>query len=84
MKVYTCTEARNKLSDLLDQASEEGEVVVRRRDGSEYVVRPQEAKGSTLDVRPVEMEETQEPISRDEIIRAVREGRGRCAGGDVG
>ena len=83
MRVYTCTEARKKLSDLLDQAGEDGEVVVRRRDGSEYVVRPREATGSPLDVRPVKMDESREPIRREEIIQAVREGRERHGGSDA-
>ena len=79
MKVYTYTEARRKLADVLDQVSDEGEVVVRRRDGREYVVRPRTSKASPLDVEPVESDEDQEPISREEIVRAVREGRERGA-----
>jgi hypothetical protein len=83
MRVYTYTEARKKLSDLLDQAGEDGEVVVRRRDGSEYVVSPREATGSPLDVRPVKMDESREPIRRNEIVQAVREGRERHGGSDA-
>ena len=48
MKVYTYTEARQKLADLLDRAGEKGEVLVRRRDGREYVVRPRRAEASPL------------------------------------
>jgi len=78
MKVYTYTEARQKLADLLDRAGEEGEVVVRRRDGREYVVRPRRAETSPLDVEPVETD-----LSREEIVRAVRESRERSAPGEV-
>jgi hypothetical protein len=83
MRVYTYTEARKKLSDLLDQAGEDGEVVVRRRDDSEYVVPPREATGSPLDVRPVKMDESREPIRREEIVQAVRESRERHGGSDA-
>ena len=77
MKVYTYTEARQKLADLLDRAGEEGEVVVRRRDGTEYVVRPRRRKTSPLDVEPVETD-----LTREEIVQAVRESRARSAGDD--
>lgn len=83
MKVYTYTEARQKLSDLLDLAGEEGEVVVRRRDGSEYVVRPRRTKTSPLDVEPVEMDPDREPVGREEIVQAVRESRERRAEDDT-
>jgi hypothetical protein len=33
MRVYTYSEARQNLADLLDQAAEEGEVRIRRCDG---------------------------------------------------
>jgi PHD/YefM family antitoxin component YafN of YafNO toxin-antitoxin module len=78
MKVYTYTEARQKLADLLDRAGEEGEVVVRRRDGREYVVRPRRAEASPLDVEPVEAD-----LSREEIVQAVRESRERSAPGET-
>lgn len=77
MKVYTYTEARQKLADLLDRAGEEGEVVVRRRDGREYVVRPRR-EASPLDVEPVEAD-----LSREEIVQAVRESRERSTPGET-
>ena len=75
MRVYTYSEARQKFSDLLDRAGKEGEVRVRRRDGSEYVIRPYRQKEPPLDVSPVEAE-----ISAADIIEAVRESRERAAG----
>ena len=78
MKVYTYTEAQQKLADLLDQAGEEGEVVVRRRDGREYVVRPRRSEASPLDVEPVKAD-----LSREEIVQAVRESRERSAPGEA-
>ena len=78
MKVYTYTEARQKLADLLDRAGKEGEVVVRRRDGREYVIQPRRSEASPLDVEPVEAN-----LSREEIVQAVRESRERSAPGET-
>jgi hypothetical protein len=74
MRVYTYSEARQNLSDLLDQAGEEGEVRIRRRDGREYVIRPRRREGSPLDVPAVST-----GVSTEEIVAAVREGRERAA-----
>ena len=74
MRVYTYSEARQNLADLLDQAGDEGEVRIRRRDGSEYVIRPSEREGSPLDVPPVNAK-----VSAEEIVAAVREGRERAS-----
>ena len=40
MKVYTYSEARQNLASILEQAAEEGEVRVKRRDGQEFVIKP--------------------------------------------
>ena len=70
MNVYTYSEARQKLAKLLDQALKEGAVKIKRRDGKEFVIRPDESSGSPLDVPPVPVD-----ISREEIVEIVREGR---------
>lgn len=72
MRVYTYSEARRKLADLLNRANEEGEVRIRRQDGTEYLVRPRKRQGSPLDVPAVETD-----LRADEIVAAVREGRER-------
>lgn len=72
MKVYTYSEARKKLASVLDEAKEKGEIRIKRRDGSEFVVRPLETGRSPLDVAGVES-----TVSRDEIVEAVRESRRR-------
>lgn len=74
MRVYTYSEARQQLAALLNQASETGEVRIRRKDGDEYVVRPRRRKGSPLDVPAVESD-----VSAEEIVSAVREGRERAS-----
>ena len=40
MTIYTFSEARQNFSSLLDKAREEGEVLIKRRDGSVFVVKP--------------------------------------------
>jgi len=74
MRVYTYSEARQNLADLLDQAGDEGEVRIRRRDGSEYVIRPHQREGSPLNVPAVST-----GVNAEEIVTAVREGRERAA-----
>ncbi len=72
MRVYTYSEARQKLAALLDEARRKGAVRIRRRDGQEFVLRPVEPDGSPLDVEGLKLD-----WSRDEIVAAVREGRER-------
>jgi len=72
VKVYTYSEARQKLAKLLNEAREEGAVRIRRRDGQEFVLRPAVETDSPLDVEGLELDWT-----RDEIVAAVREGRER-------
>lgn len=75
MRVYTYSEARQKLAQVLDEARAEGEVRIRRRDGSEFSLRPVPVGGAPLDVPPVPSD-----VTRDEILAAIREGRERTSG----
>lgn len=68
--VYTYTEARQNLATLLDKATADGEVLIRRKDGSVFVIRPAPVSGSPLDVEGVDL-----GITSDEIIEFVTEGR---------
>lgn len=70
MKEFTYSEARQHLSDLLDRASREGAVRIRRRDGQVFVLRPAPRIGSPLDVPGLGLD-----IRADEIVAAVHEGR---------
>ena len=72
MKVYTYSEARQNLSSVLDQATESGEVRVKRRDGREFVIKPIKYHGSPLNVDGIDLDMTSE-----EIVDIVREGRER-------
>jgi PHD/YefM family antitoxin component YafN of YafNO toxin-antitoxin module len=72
MKVYTYSEARQRFASILDEARAKGSVLIRRRDGQEFLLRPVEDSGSPLDVEGLEL-----GWSREEIVAAVREGRER-------
>lgn len=72
MKVYTYSEARQKLAALLDQASRDGAVQIRRRDGTSYIVRPARSRKS-----PLEVGSLRTGVTTQEIVRVIREGRER-------
>lgn len=67
---YTYTEARQSLATLLDKGAKEGEVLIRRRDGSVFVVRPAAVSGSPLDIEGVDL-----GITSDEIPEFIAESR---------
>ncbi len=72
MNVYTFSEARQKLANLLERASKEGEVQIKRRDGQKFVVKPLQLKKSPLDVRGINLK-----ISTKNIVNIVRKMRER-------
>lgn len=73
MRVYTYSEARQQLASLLDCAAREGSVRIRRRDGTSFVVRPEAAGDSPLDVPGLDL-----GLAREEVVAIVREGRRRA------
>jgi virulence-associated protein VagC len=54
----------------LDQALREGEVLIRRKDGQVFVLKPQSRPGSVLDVEGVDVN-----LSASEIVEIIHEGR---------
>ncbi len=70
MTVYTYSEARQHLASLLEQASNKGEVRIRRKDGRVFVVRPESSAASPLDLEGLDL-----GITTEEIIAFVKEGR---------
>jgi antitoxin Phd len=70
VNVYTYTEARQKLATLLDKALRDGEVLIKRRDGQVFVVKPQIPRDSPLDVEGLDLD-----IKATEIVAFVQEGR---------
>jgi antitoxin (DNA-binding transcriptional repressor) of toxin-antitoxin stability system len=72
MKVYTYSEARQRLAQVLDEARTGGEIRIKRRDGSEFAVRPVTPGKSPLDVPGVDA-----GLDKAEILAAIRESRER-------
>jgi PAS domain-containing protein len=70
MKVYTYSEARQRLASLLERARREGSVRIRRKDGRVFVLRPEAVSGSPLDVPGINLD-----LTREEIVDFVRAGR---------
>lgn len=70
MIVYTYSEARQKLAQVLDQALQQGEVRIKRRDGQMFVIKAEAEKGSPLDVPGIDA-----GLSAAEIIEFIHEGR---------
>ncbi len=73
MKVYTYSEARQRLARVLDEARQEGTVHIRRRGGELFVLQPARASRSPLDVRGVKA--NLRPGELLDIMREIREGR---------
>ncbi|HJS48615.1 MAG TPA: type II toxin-antitoxin system Phd/YefM family antitoxin [Gemmatimonadales bacterium] len=70
MKEYTYSEARQRFAAILERARREGAVRIRRKDGTVFVLQPEAARGSPLDVPAVNLQ-----LTRDEVVDFVREGR---------
>jgi len=72
MLVYTYSEARQKLAEVLEQAESSGKVVIRRKDGRTFALVPEKSLSSPMDVPSVKAD-----ISTQEIVDIIREGRER-------
>ena len=75
MEIYSYSEARQKLSSVLDKAESTGKVFIRRRDGRTYALVPERTPTSPLDVPSVSAN-----ISTQEVVTLVRRERGRTRG----
>jgi antitoxin (DNA-binding transcriptional repressor) of toxin-antitoxin stability system len=73
MKTYSFSEARQKLSEVLDQARDE-DGIITRRGGEVFVVRRRQLPRSPLDIPVVK---TSQAITTADIVEAVRESRER-------
>jgi len=72
MTEYTYSEARQNFASLLEQARREGEVMVKRKDGSVFVIKPVTGNNSPFDVPGMDTD-----LTREEIVSFVRETRSR-------
>ena len=75
MEVYTYSEARQKLSSVLDKAESAGKVLIRRKDGRTYALMPERPTVSPLDVPSIEAD-----ISTQDVVTLVRQQRGKIRG----
>ena len=75
MEIYSYSEARQKLSSVLDKAESTGKVLIRRRDGRTYALVPENAATSPLDVPSVKAN-----MSTEEVVSLIRSERGRTRG----
>lgn len=73
MKVYTYSEARQRLADVLNIARNE-EVVIKRRGGETFSIVFRKSKKSPFDIPGIKTKATTK-----DIITAVRESRERFA-----
>jgi len=73
MNVYTYSDARRNLATVLDEAQEEGEVRITRRDGSSFVLRPIESRSPFDGVKPV----SGVSLTLDDIVDSIHESRAR-------
>jgi antitoxin (DNA-binding transcriptional repressor) of toxin-antitoxin stability system len=71
MKVYTYTQARRNLAEVLDRSKSE-KVLIRRRGGEVFRVRPHPPEGSPFDVEGVRIK-----VSTADILSVIRNVRGR-------
>ena len=72
MQVFTYSEARQKLSMVLEEADKTGKVLVRRKDGRTFALIPEKTEFSPLDVPSIKAD-----ITTPEIVNIIRNGRER-------
>ena len=72
MVKYTFSQARQNFASVLTRAQTEGEVLIQRKDGSSFVIKPYNIGKSPFDVKGVNLK-----ISTEEILDIIRESRER-------
>lgn len=70
LKTYTYSQARQSLAELLDRAAHEGAARIRRRDGRIFIILPEQATTSSLDVAGVDL-----GLTTDDIVAFIHESR---------
>jgi hypothetical protein len=70
MRVYTYSEARQKLAAVLDRAEKDGAVRIRHRDGRSFTLQRLDAESSPLAVNGIDLQ-----LDRKSIVDLVRESR---------
>lgn len=75
MQTYTYSEARQKLSSVLDAAESKGKVLIRRKDGRTFALVPERSAASPLAVPSIRVS-----VSTKELVSIVNAERGRIRG----
>jgi prevent-host-death family protein len=73
MQIYTYSEARQKLALVLREAESTGKVLIRRKDGTTFVLTPVKKK----EVSPLDVPSINADITTEEIVDLIRQGRER-------
>jgi len=74
LKVYTYSEAREKLASILEESKTE-EVVIRRRKGDTYAIVPRSLRPRRS---PFDVPGLSKRITKEQISEAIRESRERA------
>jgi hypothetical protein len=69
---YTYSEARQNFAAVLDKAKKEGKVLIKKRDGSSFILSPLPLAESPLNVRGINID-----LTSQEIIDVLKEVRRR-------
>ena len=72
MTIFTFSDARQRFAAVLEKAKSEGRVLVKRKDGTVFMIQPVEKPESPLDVEGINLK-----LTADEIVGMVREIRRR-------
>lgn len=72
MEKYTFTQARQNFAGVLKKAKADGEVIIQKKDGSSFIIKPYKSNKSPLNVKGVNIN-----ISSSEIIDIIKETRRR-------
>ena len=70
MRIYTYSEARQKLASIFEQAAKYGKVRIKRCDGQIFVIKPEKREGYPLVVAGIKL-----GLSREEKLESIEEGR---------
>jgi hypothetical protein len=70
MTVFTYSNARQNFASLLNIASKNGEVLIKRQDGTVFSLKLSNRKRSPLDIKGISTK-----ITTDEIVNSIRESR---------
>jgi hypothetical protein len=73
MVVYNYSQARQRLSAILDQALRDGQVRLRAKDGRTFVIKPEPAPQRS----PLNVQGLNSGISKAVILAVITEGRER-------